>query len=107
MDMYAKTETERLNFLRFSQNKLRAENFDHLRDAIQNDVNIKNVGQMVILPSSHTGSPRHMHEYIQDCMQYVRTYGRPDLFITFTCNPDWKEIKDELSLKHQYEYQLT
>ncbi len=29
-------------------------------------------------------------------MTYVRKYGRPDLFITFTCNPCWSEIKDEL-----------
>lgn len=25
-------------------------------------------------------------------MVYVRVYGRPDLFITFTCNPAWDEI---------------
>ncbi|EPB66545.1 phage tail component protein [Ancylostoma ceylanicum] len=42
------------------------------------------------------GSPRHMHEYAQDAMLYVRTCGRPDLFITFTCNPNWNEIKEEL-----------
>jgi hypothetical protein len=26
-------------------------------------------------------------------MKYVRHYGRPDLFITFTCNPTWHEIQ--------------
>ncbi|GAB1865879.1 ATP-dependent DNA helicase [Camponotus japonicus] len=35
-----------------------------------------------------------MHEYAQDAMTYVRVYGRPDLFITFTCNPTWDEIKE-------------
>jgi len=30
-----------------------------------------------------------MHEYVQDAMTYVRAYGRPDLFITFTCNLTW------------------
>lgn len=39
---------------------------------------------------------RHMHEYAQDAMSYVRHYGRPDLFITFTCNPKWADIKDNL-----------
>jgi hypothetical protein len=29
-------------------------------------------------------------------MCYVRKFGRPSLFITVTCNPGWKEIKDEL-----------
>ena len=37
-----------------------------------------------------------MHEKTQDAMTYVRKYGRPDLFITFTCNPSWPEIKNEL-----------
>ena len=29
-------------------------------------------------------------------MTYVRAYGRPDLFITFTCNPKWEEIENLL-----------
>lgn len=29
-------------------------------------------------------------------MTYVRAYGRPDLFITFTCNPAFNEIKEFL-----------
>jgi hypothetical protein len=37
-----------------------------------------------------------MHEYAQDAMTYVRNYGRPDLFITFTCNSGWPDIKEEL-----------
>jgi len=37
-----------------------------------------------------------MQEYAQDAMSYVRHYGRPDLFITFTCNPQWSGIKREL-----------
>ncbi|XP_011213487.3 uncharacterized protein LOC105233194 [Bactrocera dorsalis] len=58
--------------------------------------NINNIGTTYILSSSYTGSPRHMQEYIQDAMTYVRTYGRPDLFITFTCNRNWDEIKNLL-----------
>lgn len=51
---------------------------------------------MTILPATYVGSPRHMHEYAQDAMTYVRQYGRPDLFITFTCNPQGIEIKQLL-----------
>jgi hypothetical protein len=29
-------------------------------------------------------------------MAMVRKFGKPDLFITFTCNPKWKEIKENL-----------
>jgi hypothetical protein len=96
VDMYAKIESERLLFIRLNQKKLRSEEYIHLRDAIGNDANPSDLGKMVILPSSVTGSPRHMHEYTQDAMTYVRSYGRPDLFITFTCNPAWSEINAEL-----------
>ena len=32
----------------------------------------------------------------QDEMAVVRHYGKPDLFITFTCNPTWTEITEAL-----------
>ncbi|XP_067129653.1 uncharacterized protein [Centruroides vittatus] len=96
VDMYAKIETERLLFIRLNQTKLRSEEYVHLRDAIATDGNPNELGKMVILPATFTGSPRHMHEYAQDAMTYVRAYGRPDLFVTFTCNPTWEEIKDLL-----------
>lgn len=37
-----------------------------------------------------------MHERQIDAISYVRKFGRPDLFITMTCNPKWEEIKDSL-----------
>lgn len=100
VDMYARIESERLQYILFNQPKLRAEEYIHPRDAINNNIdrnlNLNNIGNMVILPSSYTGSPRHMQEYIQDAMTYVRAYGRLDLFITFTCNPQWEEIRKNL-----------
>lgn len=96
VDMYAKVESERLNYIRYNQSKLRVEEYIHLRDAIANDGTAANIGQKVILPASYTGSPRHMQEYAQDALTYVRKHGRPELFITFTCNPSWTEIKDLL-----------
>jgi Helitron helicase-like domain at N-terminus len=96
VDMFAKIESERLLFIRLNQRKLRVEDYVHLRDAITYDGNANNHGQLIILPSTFTGSPRYMHEYTQDAMVYIRNYGRPDLFITFTCNPKWSEIESEL-----------
>ncbi|GFU59942.1 ATP-dependent DNA helicase [Trichonephila clavipes] len=55
------------------------------------------LSKMVVLPSSFTGGSRYMHERTQDAMTYVRHFGRPDLFITFTCNPKWSEIVDLLN----------
>lgn len=51
---------------------------------------------MVILSSSFTGGPRYTHKRTQDAMIYVRNYGRPALFITFTSNPRWEDITQNL-----------
>ncbi|XP_044583531.1 uncharacterized protein LOC123264352 [Cotesia glomerata] len=92
VDMYAKIEGERLRYLRYNQLKLRVEEYIHLRDAIVNNADAAEISNSVILPSSYVSSPRHMQEYIQDALTFVREYGRPCLFITFTCNPKWPEI---------------
>ncbi|GFW59074.1 helitron_like_N domain-containing protein [Trichonephila clavipes] len=59
----------RLRYIKFNQAKLRSEEYIHLCDAIIGNV---------------------------DAMIYVRENGRPDLFITFTCNPNWDENKNLL-----------
>ncbi|KAK4328215.1 hypothetical protein Pmani_001335 [Petrolisthes manimaculis] len=66
VDMFAKIETERLLYVRLNQKKLRAADYIHLQDAINADGHAQNVGQQVILPSSHIGSPRYMPEQIDD-----------------------------------------
>ena len=57
---------------------------------------IRNVGHRTILPSSFVGSPRDMIQRFQDAMNLVQKFGKPDLFITMTCNPGWEEIRNEL-----------
>ncbi|CAK9291252.1 unnamed protein product [Gordionus sp. m RMFG-2023] len=97
VDSYAKQETLRLNFIRNNQSKLRAELYQGIHDAIlEGDTNADNLGRRIILPSSFTGGPRHMHQLYQDAMAIVRCFGKPSLFITFTCNPKWIEIMLEL-----------
>ena len=56
------------------------------------------------MPSSFTGSPRQMFELYQDSMSIVRKYCKPDLFITFTCNPKWEEITSALILNQKAAY---
>lgn len=41
-----------------------------------------------------------MTQLFQDSLCIVRKCGKPDLFLTFTANPDWPEIQVEL-LPHQ------
>lgn len=54
------------------------------------------IGKRYILPSSFGGGHRAMQQLYQDSMAIVRKMGKPDLFVTFTCNPKWKEIIDAL-----------
>ena len=103
VDIYAKIEGERLQYIRFHQKELRAEVYQGLADAIETSdgqVNGSQIGKKVILPSSFTGSARYQHQLYQDAMAIVCHFGKPDFFVTFTCNPQWKEITDEL-LEHQ------
>ncbi|KAL6223330.1 hypothetical protein ACLB2K_006717 [Fragaria x ananassa] len=37
-----------------------------------------------------------MHQRYQDAMTLVQKYGKPDIFLTMTCNPNWEEIITEL-----------
>ncbi|GMF19874.1 unnamed protein product [Phytophthora fragariaefolia] len=53
---------------------------------------LNQVGKQVVLPDSHVGSPRNMYKHYQESMAIVREYGKPDAFITMTCNPKWVEI---------------
>ncbi|GBP33121.1 ATP-dependent DNA helicase pif1 [Eumeta japonica] len=75
-DMYAKIETERLEFIRHNQRKLRSDEYIHLRDAIINDGKVDNMGKLVILPSTFTGSPRHVRDMLK--MQEIMTENTAD-----------------------------
>ena len=37
-----------------------------------------------------------MQQYYQDAMAIMRHTGKPDLFLTMTCNPKWEELKEIL-----------
>ncbi|CAF1342434.1 unnamed protein product [Rotaria sordida] len=67
-------------------------------DHLANKAEIESLrpGRVIILPSSFQGSPRAMQQNYQDAMAIVRKYGKSDLFITFTCNPTWREIEEQL-----------
>jgi len=42
------------------------------------------------------GSSRNMLQHYQDAMAIVRKYEKLDIFITMNCNPNWREIKENL-----------
>jgi len=98
VDQYSKVEGQRLRWVCFNQTTLRADQYKGMVDAMQQDeANNTNFGRMVVLLPTFVGSPRHMNQLYQDSMALVRKFGKPDLFITMTCNPNWPEILHELS----------
>lgn len=69
---------------------------DSCKYKTNNSGDSKNTGKCVILPSSFVGSSRYMNQLFQDSMAVVREFGKPDIFMTVTCNPHWPEIIAEL-----------
>jgi len=78
---------------------LRYDLYNGLQDALNaGDVLGNDVGQKMILPSSFQGGERAMGQLYQDAMARVHKFGKPNLYVTFTCNPKWKEITYALFL---------
>ena len=51
----------------------------------------------VFLPGSFPGSRRYQLRLLSDALAIVARRGKPTLFLTFTCNPNWPEIKAQLA----------
>lgn len=98
VDSYLQVEANTLNFIKTQQKKLHAESYKGLMDHVQNAADAAGAvpGRTIILPSSFQGSPRNMRERYHDDMTIVGKFGPPDLFVTFTCNPNWPEIVENL-----------
>ncbi|XP_020113189.1 uncharacterized protein LOC109727463 [Ananas comosus] len=97
VDAFTCVEEERLSYIRNNQSNLRSEIYKGIRDAvIEGDVDGNAIGKRIILPSSFTAGPRYMIQNYQDAIAICRSSGPPDLFITFTCNAQWQEIRDAL-----------
>ena len=100
VDQWVKIEHQRLQYLRENQRQLRVDWYRGLHDHVQRRQNQQNqqnggdaaAGVPIVLPSTHQDSPRNMQQRYQDAMAIVTKYGKPDYFITMTCNPQWPEI---------------
>nr|GMC91137.1 uncharacterized protein LOC109173038 [Ipomoea batatas] len=97
VDTYIKIETQRLDYFRTQQRDVRTESMQGLVDSIAcGETNASNVGRRVILLVSFIGGPRDMRKRYMNAMALVQRYGKPDIFLTITCNPNWPEIKNSL-----------
>jgi hypothetical protein len=98
--MYIKIESIRLAFyLRPStQVLIRADLYQGLVDSIvAGETRACMTGKRIVLPPKFIGGPRDMRRRYLDAMALVQRFGKPDLFITMTCNPQWEEITKELA----------
>ena len=78
---------------------LRTDLYRGLEDAVTaGDSDASAIGWSFILPSSITGGTRNMVQHYQDAIAICRKMGFPDLLVTFTCNPNWSEIQQEVAL---------
>ena len=79
--------------------KLRTTLLNGIEDALSlNDdrVDLNQLGQHIILPSSYLGGPRDMHQRYLDGMAIARHFKKIDIFLTMTANPGWPEIRCEV-----------
>ncbi|XP_021995720.1 uncharacterized protein LOC110892890 [Helianthus annuus] len=97
VDVYIKMETSRLQFCERNQAKIRADLYQGLVDCVNaGEVHANRVGKRIVLPASFIGGPRDMRRRFLDAMTLVQDDGKPDIFLTMTCNPKWPEICDNL-----------
>src|SRR5260370_18277201 len=94
VDCWAAAEQLNLRWLQTHQHTIQAELYQGLADALQNDdlSTTNQLGHCIVLPSSFTGSDRHMSQLYQDSMAIAREFGPASYFITVTVNPNWQEI---------------
>ncbi|RCV25517.1 hypothetical protein SETIT_5G173100v2 [Setaria italica] len=85
IDTYVKIESSCLDYIRNNQDILRADLYQGLVDS----------WRMGVEDADEVG-PRNMRRRYMDAMALVRKFGKPDIFLTMTCNPNWDEIKNEL-----------
>uniref|UniRef100_K4A156 ATP-dependent DNA helicase n=1 Tax=Setaria italica TaxID=4555 RepID=K4A156_SETIT len=97
IDTYVKIESSRLDYIRNNHDILRADLYQGLVDSWRTGVEDANeVGKRTVLSPTFIGGPRNMRRRYMDAMTLVRKFGKLDIFLTMTCNPNWDEIKNEL-----------
>ena len=98
-DVWAQVESRNAYFHKSpsQQAVYRAARVAAVEDQLSTGSPASEIGQQVVrLPSSFVGSVRYYQQLYLDAMALPKKFGKPDLFLTFTCNPDWPEIRAAL-----------
>lgn len=60
------------------------------------EIDASNIGKGRILPTTFIGGPRDMCRWYMDAIALVQHFGKPDKFLTMTCNPSCPEMQEHL-----------
>ncbi|XP_052625048.1 uncharacterized protein LOC111889939 [Lactuca sativa] len=94
VDAYTCIEQSRLDFIEHHQQQLRIEYISGVYDALSRGASDSQViGKRVFLPATFVGGPRYMYKHYQDALAICKVHGKPQYFITFTCNVKWPEYR--------------
>ncbi|XP_019237975.1 PREDICTED: uncharacterized protein LOC109218112 [Nicotiana attenuata] len=97
VDQFIKLETQRLDFYSLNQDLFRVDASAGLLDVLRHgERDASNIGKQSFLPASFVGGPRDMRRRYMDAIALVQHFGKPDIFLTMTCNPSWPEIEEHL-----------
>ena len=90
--MYSRFEENKLTYFESDnmQNKIRLASKRSITESTANNEPGK------LLPASFHGSPLKRKQDTEDALAIVNRRGRPQLFITITCNPEWPEVAENL-----------
>ncbi|XP_010236572.1 uncharacterized protein LOC100821317 [Brachypodium distachyon] len=81
----------------YTEPQIRADLYKGVVDSIAaGETRASEVGKRTVLPWSFQGGDRCMKRRHMDAMGLVQKYGKPDIFLMMTCNPNWDEIVNEL-----------
>ncbi|XP_060171127.1 uncharacterized protein LOC132602151 [Lycium barbarum] len=97
VDGLIKLETQRLDFYSFNPDLFRVDMLSGILDFLRHgERDASKIGKKGFLPASFTGGPRDMRQRYMDAVALVQYFGKPDIFMTMTCNPSWPEITEHL-----------
>ncbi|CAI9296553.1 unnamed protein product [Lactuca saligna] len=94
VDAYTCIERSRLDFIEHHQQQLRIEYISGVYEALsRGDSDSQVIGKRVFLPATFVRGPRYMYKHYQDALSICKVHGKPQYFITFTCNVKWPEYR--------------
>ena len=95
VDIWTMIERDRLNHAEHRAFKMKVEKSGNILNVVDNPYSkTDDIGRPVILSSSFVGGGRYYYEECEKAFAIASKYGKPDLFITFVCDADWPEIRD-------------